>query len=465
MTTIDNSPSAAEEDLSALRDRLREQGVKYLFGAYVDLYGVPKSKCVPIDHLQDAAAGSERYTVGGLEGMGDLGPNEDECLGIPDLGALVILPWDRRYALAPAYLQFADGPYSHDSRYVLKTQLDKAAELGYGVNLGIEPEVYVLEETPGGSYGPWTKSDTLNQPTRAYDVEATILADRFLEPMTEYINELGWDVYSFDHEGGDSQFEFDFGYTDAMAMADRMLIFRLMAKHVARSLGCIASFMPKPFSDSFGSGAHMNMSLFDLSSGANAFADDANSSPGSRNGHTVLAYHFTAGLLRHAGALTALACSTVNSYKRLLPIGLMNEISWAPVYCAYGDNNRTLMCRLPGNRHCIELRIADSASNFYLVTAAMLAAGLEGIRHKLEPGDPVNSDTYKMGDAQLAAAGVRRLPQNLSEAVDELERDELIREVLGSEFHASFVSAKRAEWRMYNTVVGEWEREHYLHLW
>jgi glutamine synthetase len=123
------------------------------------------------------------------------------------------------------------------------------------------------------------------------------------------------------------------------------------------------------------------------------------------------------------------------------------------------------MCRLPSNRHCVELRIADSGSNFYLVTAAMLAAGLEGIRQKLEPGDPVNSDTYKMGDAQLAAAGVNRLPQNLSEACDALERDELIREVLGSEFHASFLSAKRAEWRMYNTVVGEWEREQYLHLW
>jgi glutamine synthetase len=443
---------------------LRDQGVKYLFGAYVDLYGVPKSKAVPIDHLQDMAAGSERYTVGGLEGMGELGPHEDECQGIPDLDSLVILPWDRRYALAPAYLRFAGAPYSHDSRYVLKTQLDKAAELGYRVNLGIEPEFYVLEEVDG-KYDLWAKTDTLNAPTRAYDIEATILADRFLEPMIEYMNELGWDVYSFDHEGGDSQFEFDFSYCDAMEMADRMLIFRLMAKHVARTLGCVASFMPKPFSDGFGSGAHMNMSLVDAQTGANAFADESNGTPGSRNGHTALEYHFTAGLLRHAGALTALACSTVNSYKRLLPIGLMDEISWAPVYCGYGDNNRTLMCRLPSNRHCVELRIADSGCNFYLVAAAMLAAGLEGIRQKFEPGDPVNADTYTLSDAELAAAGVDRLPQNLSDACDALERDELIREVLGSEFHASFLGAKRAEWRMYSTVVGEWERDQYLHLW
>ncbi len=464
MSTTDNPPSVVQGNLSALREKLRDQGVKYLFGAYVDLYGVSKSKCVPIDHLEDMAAGSERYTVGGLEGMGELGPHEDECQGIPDLDSLIILPWDRRYALAPAYLRFAGGPYSHDSRYVLKTQLDKAAELGYRVDLGVEPEVYVLEEADG-MFGPWEKTDLLNAPTRAYDIEATILADRFLAPMTEHMNELGWDVYSFDHEGGDSQFEFDFGHCEAMEMADRMLIFRLMAKHVARTLGCVASFMPKPFSDSFGSGAHMNMSLVNTATGANAFADELNSAPGSRNGHTAAAYHFTAGLLRHAGALTALACSTVNSYKRLLPIGLMDEISWAPVYCAYGDNNRTLMCRLPSNRQCIELRIADSASNFYLVTAAMLAAGLEGVRQQLEPGDPVNADTYKLTDAELAAAGVDRLPQNLGEAMDALERDELIREVLGSEFHASFLAAKRAEWRMYNTVVGEWEREQYLHLW
>jgi glutamine synthetase len=465
VSTTDNSLSGVHGSLSALREKLREQGVKYLFGAYVDVYGVPKAKCVPLNHLEDMAAGSERYTVGGLEGMGELGPHEDECLGIPDLDSLIILPWDRRYALAPAYLEFAGAPYSHDSRYVLKTQLDKAAELGYGVNLGVEPEFYVLEEGADGTFGLWTKTDALNLPTRAYDVEATMLADRFLEPMIEYMNELGWDVYSFDHEGGDSQFEFDFSYCSAMEMADRMLIFRLMAKHVARTLGCIATFMPKPFSDSFGSGAHMNMSLVDTATGVNVFADEANSAPGSRGGHTADAYHFTAGLLRHAGALTALACSTVNSYKRLLPIGLMNEISWAPVYRGYGDNNRTLMCRLPSNRHCIELRIADSGSNFYLVAAAMLAAGLEGIRQRLEPGDPVNADTYQLGDAQLAAAGVDRLPQNLGEALDELERDELIREVLGTEFHSSFISAKRAEWRMYNTVVGDWEREQYLHLW
>jgi glutamine synthetase len=394
--------------------------------------------------------------------MGELGPHEDECLGIPDLGRITVLPWDRRYAVAPANLRFEGAPYSHDSRHVLQTQIAAAAELGYRVNLGIEPEVYVLRETADGVIEPWAKDDGINQPTRGYDIDATVTADAFLEPMVEYMNALGWKVYSFDHEGGDSQYEFDFDYCEALEMADRMLLFRMMVKHVARSLSAFASFMPKWDSSSFGSGAHLNMSLADLDGGANAFS----AAPGEgRNGYTPEAMWFTGGLLKHAGAITALACSTVNSYKRLLPIGHMNEISWAPVYAAYGDNNRTLMCRLPTGRQCVELRTADMGSNFYLVAALMLGAGLEGIRQRLDPGEPVNSDTYSIDDAELAAAGVHRLPRTLGEACDALERDELARDVLGEAFHASFLAYKREEWRQYNTVVSAWERDQYLRLW
>jgi glutamine synthetase len=449
--------------LGDVRDRLAAQGVKYLFGAYVDVHGVPKSKCVPIDHLESMFTGSELYTVGALDGMGDLGPNDDECEGHPDLAALTVLPWDERYAIAPADLLFHGEPYSHDSRRVLKRQLAAAAELGLSLNLGIEPEVYVLRKSEQGDYRPWVPEDVVNAPTRGYDLETTMLADPFLEPMVEHMRTLGWDVYSFDHEGGDGQYEFEFRYTDGLRMADRMLIFRLLAKHVARSLGCIATFMPKPFSDNFGSGAHLNMSLADLDSGENRFEGDTDGS--GRTGYSRLAQQFTAGILAHAGAITAVACPTVNSYKRLMPVGHMNHISWAPVYRAYGHNNRTLMCRLPMNRHCVELRTADSACNFYLAAAVALGAGLDGIRHELEPGEPVNFDTYRHDDAELAARGVHRLPTNLGEAVDELERDELVRDVLGAELHQSYVDVKRQEWTDYNTRISAWETEQYLQRW
>jgi glutamine synthetase len=454
-------------DIERLRHDLESQGVKYVFGAYTDVHGVPKSKCVPVSHLADAAAGSELYTVGALDGMGELGPNEDECAGIPDLAEITVLPWDRRYAVAPANLYFHGEPYTHDFRRILQNQIDEAAAAGFRMNMGVEPELYVLRDTPAGVQ-PWIPEDLHNAPTRGYDLETTILADPFLEPMVQYINELGWDVYSFDHEGGDGQYEFDFGYTDALKMADRMLIFRLMAKHVARTLGCFASFMPKPFQTSFGSGAHLNVSLADISTGRNLFdggaSGDLSEIPHDQ-AYGPIAYHFTAGVLAHGAALMAVLSPTVNSYKRLMPRGLMQEISWAPVFQAWGYNNRTLMARLPMNRRCLEVRTADSAVNFYLGAALVLAAGLDGIRRELKPADPVNIDTYKVSEKDLADMGVRRLPWTLGEAVTAFEDSEFAQQVLGPELHASYASLKRAEWQEYNTVVGAWEQDKYLRLW
>ena len=449
-------------DLGALRSKLTDAGVEVLFGAYVDVHGVPKAKAVPVAKLENWAKGSELYTVGALEGMGPLGPNEDECVSIPDLGAITQLPWDPRYAMAPADLYFHDKPYTHDSRWALKRQVQRAADMGYVVNVGIEPEVYVLRETENG-VEPFIAEDWDNRPTDGYDLEATILAEPFLEPMTRYIDQLGWGLYSYDHEGGDGQYEFDFSYTDALGMADRMIVFRLMAKAVARSLGCIASFMPKPWSTAFGSGAHINISVADADTGANLFEGDG----GMRHvpGYTDLALSFTAGVLKHGDALSAILCPTVNSYKRLLPRGLMNEISWAPVYRAYGSNNRTLMGRLPMNRRCLEVRNADSASNLYLGLAAVIAAGLEGVEEGLDPGEPINVDTYETSSEELMALGVHRLPLTLGEALDAFSVDSLVAETLGKEFHTDYEAYKRREWDEYNTVVDEWEVNKYLKLW
>ncbi|MDH3694410.1 MAG: hypothetical protein OER96_07570, partial [Gammaproteobacteria bacterium] len=395
-------------DVDLKEQELIDAGVKYVFGAYVDIHGVPKSKAVPVEHLRDMLEGSELYTVGALEGMGELGPNEDECVSIPDPTTLVVLPWDTRYAIAATNLYFNKKHYDHDSRWILQRQIAAADQQGYIMNMGVEPEVYVLRKTDD-DWQPFVSEDQENLPTRGYDIETTILADSFLAPMVENMNTLGWDVYSFDHEGGDGQYEFDFRYTDVLNMADRMLIFRLMAKHVARNIGCIASFMPKPWSDAFGSGAHMNVSLADKESGKNLFENEnKNESPGE-HGYSELAYHFTAGVLKHAGAITAVVCPTVNSYKRLEPYGRMREMSWAPVYQAYGHNNRTLICRLPMNRFCLEVRQPDSACNFYLGAAMIFAAGLEGIREKLDPGKAVDFNTYDMDDHELAQSGIHRL--------------------------------------------------------
>jgi glutamine synthetase len=404
------------------------------------------------------ASGSELYTVGAMEGMGELGPHEDECEGHPDLDRLTVLPWNGRFAMAPTELHLHGRPYEQDSRNALIRQVAAARELGFTANVGIEPEFYVIRET-GDGWKPLVASDADNGPTRGYDLEATILAEPFLGPMVEYMNQLGWGVYSFDHEGGDGQYEFNFAYTDALTMADRMVVFRLMAKHVARGLGCIATFMPKPFQDDFGSAAHINISLADAESGANLFAE--NDEPGR---YSDLARHFTAGVLAHAGAISAVVSPTVNSYKRFTSKGFMEEISWAPVYQAYGENNRTLMCRLPVNRHCIEVRTADSAVNYYLGMAMVLGAGLDGIRRKLDPGEPLNQDTYKLSAEELEKLGAQPLPGSLGEALDAFETDTVAAEVFGQEFHHTFLTYGRQEVHEYGAVVTDWETRKYLRM-
>lgn len=443
-------------DISETISKLKEQGVQFIFGFYVDINGVPKSKCVPVDSLGSMVEGSELYTVGALEGMGDLGPHEDECAGFPDLDRMVILPWDKRFALIPSSLHLNGERYNQDSRNLLIEVVEKAENMGFTANVGIEPEFYVIRETENG-WEPIVANDKINAPTRGYDLETTMLAEPFLGPMTKYMKELGWGLYSFDHEGGDGQYEFNFNYADALTMSDQMTIFRLMAKHVARENGCIATFMPKPFQDDFGSASHINISLASKETGKNLFeAGDAS------GGYSETAMHFVAGVLEHASAISAVICPTVNSYKRFSSKGFMDEISWAPIFQAWGQNNRTLMCRMPVNRHCLEVRTADSAVNYYLGIALVLAAGLDGVERKLKAPDPINVDTYKLDQNDPAARGCLQLPKTLDEALDAFEESAFAKKVFGEEFHASFLKCKREESHEFRTVVTGWEVDKYL---
>ncbi len=434
---------------------LMEEGVQYVFGSWADFYGRPKAKAVPVRQFEDMVRGSELYTVGALPGMGPLGPHEDECQAVADLASLTICPWDRRYAWMAADLVWHDRPYEYCPRHILKKTLAQAETMGFGFNLGFEPELYVLRSGDNGELLPLHPADT---GFWGYDVESTLDGMSFLDVMVQYLDELGWGVYSFDHEGGNSQYEFDFGYSDALTQSDRFTFFRLMVKEVAKKLGAFATFMPKPYSDNFGSGAHYNMSLFDPATGDNLFADD--SDPRGM-GYSKLAYHFVAGMLKHAGAITAVTCPTVNSYKRLVGRGFMDDITWAPVFVRYGDNNRTLMIRLPDNRRCVENRACDISSNMYLGAALSLAAGLEGIRDELDPGEPTNINLYELDRRKLKAEGVELLPRNLLEAVNAFEDDSLAGEVFGP-LKDVFVELKNKEWEEYHNVVTDWERDRYL---
>jgi glutamine synthetase len=457
---METDTSTAENRIQTQRETLKSQGVKYCVGAYVDLHGVPKGKVVPIEHFDHFAHGSELYTGYALDGLGQR-PNDDEISSVPDLDRVMILPWNPAVAWLPADNEFKGKPYEINTRVALKKVLRQAAELGLGMHLGIECEVFVVRMTEQGKLEIPNSDDDLIK--SCYDVKRFMDRYDWLDKMATAINDLGWDLYSFDHEDANSQFEFDFKYADALTMCDRYTFFRYMAKHYAAEEGLLATFMPKPFADKTGSGAHFNMSLYDLETGRNMFACPPKEDPRGL-GITELGYHFIGGILKHGLALCAAWAPTVNSYKRLVRRGMMAYYSWAPVFNSYGRNNRTNSLRVPMGGGRVESRNADSSCNPYLAAALALAAGLEGIRERIDPGEPVEENLYELSRAELDARGLFELPRTLDEAVEAFSADPFIEQVLGSELRKEFITYKAEEWREYHQQVSQWEVDRYARL-
>jgi glutamine synthetase len=449
---------AAPHDAEALARSLAEKGVLYVTGSFLDVLGRAKGKMVPVHHLPGLLRGSERYTPRGLGDLGQMTPEEDEVVALPDPSTLRILPWDRRFAWMAADMLFGGRePWALCPRSILKRQLARAADRGLTFQLGVELELFVFKESSltrrDGYLEPMARSGGL-KPTPAYDVDATLDAAAFLDPMVRWLNECDFGVFSFDQEGGDGQYEIDFRHAPALETADKMTLFRLAARQAAKQAGLCATFMPKPYTGSWGSGAHFNMSLCDAGTGANLMPD-ANDPRGV--GWSRLTYQFVAGLLKHARSLAAVTTPTVNSFKRLTPRLADGSVSWAPVYAAYGDNNRSCMVRLPRNRPCVEDRAVDAAANTYLAAAFVLAAGLEGIELGLDPGHPVGERAYDPVSAKAV-----RLPRTLLEAIDAFEEDPLTHQVFPGRFVTEYVRMKRNEWDEYHSQVTDWERERYL---
>jgi len=440
-----------------LKQRLVEGGVKYCIGAYVDIHGVPKGKVVPLDHLSHFLEGSELYTGYALDGLGQR-PNDDEFASVPDPHGMIQLPWNQEIAWFPADLHLHGEPYPISTRVALQNVLNQAKDMGYSCNLGIECEVFVVKEEEDGQLSIPNPHDDLTK--SCYDVKLFLDRYPWLDKMASGIQELGWDLYSFDHEDANSQFEFDFKYSDALTMCDRYIFFRLMAKEYAAQEGLLATFMPKPFADKTGSGAHFNMSLAHPESGKNLFECPVEDDPRGL-GLSQLGYQFIAGILRHGPALCAAFAPTVNSYKRLVRRGLMPYYSWAPVFNSYGRNNRTNSVRVPmGGGRC-ESRNADSSCNPYLAAALAFAAGLEGIREGLDPGPAQELNLYELSAEELKDRGISELPRSLDEAVQAFQADPFVTDVLGQGLRDEFITYKAEEWRQYHLAVSQWEINEY----
>jgi len=435
------------------RKYLKDNKVKYILAQFVDIHGAAKAKAVPVEHLDmmlNEGAGFAGFALWGF-GMGPHGP---DYMAVGDPSTLSVIPWMPGFARMACYGHVNGAPYQYCSRVVLKRQLDALAKRGLTMYTGIEPEFMLLKRATDGKLGPADDTDLLEKP--CYDYKGLARSVPFLQAMVEALRAVGVDVYQIDHEDANGQFEVNFTYGDALSSADRLVLVKMAASEIAKSMGMIATFMPKPFSDRTGTGAHFHISIGN-SKVKNLF-HDAKDKNGL--GLSTMAYHFMGGVLSHAKALTAVVAPTINSYKRLVVGRALSGATWAPAYIAYGNNNRTACVRVPYGR--LELRLPDGSANPYLASAAILAAGMDGVDRKLDPGKPVNENLYEWSPEKLKRAGIGLLPQSLKEALDEFEKDKVLRAAIGEDLSQEFLTLKRMEWVEYSRHVSEWERERYV---
>ena len=435
------------------KEFLGRHDIKFVLAQFVDIHGTAKAKAVPSAHLDMVLSEGAGFAGFALWGMG-MGPNGPDYMAVGDLSSLSVVPWMPGFARLACDGHVNGKPYAYCSRVVLKRELKALAEEGLTLYTGIEPEFMLLTKRADGALAPADDSDALDKP--CYDYKGLARSTAFLTRIVDALREAGIDVYQIDHEDANGQFEVNFTYADALKTADNFVLVKMAASEIARSMGMIATFMPKPFSNRTGTGTHFHLSLGSAKA-KNLFVDERD-----RNGLGLsqMGYHFTAGLLAHAGALAAVCAPTINSYKRLVVGRSLSGATWAPAYVAYGDNNRSACVRIPGGR--LELRLPDGACNPYLATAAILAAGMDGVRRKLDPGPPNNTDLYAFSPAELQEQGIALLPQNLAQAIDALEADDVVRRALGEELAAEFITLKRMEWVEYSRQVSSWETQRYL---
>ncbi|MDD3884232.1 MAG: type III glutamate--ammonia ligase [Gallionella sp.] len=438
-------------NLAEAKKFLADNDVKYVLAQFVDIHGTAKAKSVPVDHFEEILTTGAGFAGFAIWGMG-IEPHGPDFMAVGDLDTLSLVPWQPGYARIVCDGHVHKKPWEIDARVTLKNQLKRLEAKGLTFYTGLEPEFSLLKKNADGKIVPCDDSDTLAKP--CYDYKGLSRARAFLEKLTDSMKAVGIDVYQIDHEDANGQFEINYTFENCLTSCDHYIFFKMAASEIANDMGLICSFMPKPFANRPGNGMHMHMSLGD---GKKNLFQDKNDALGMDL--SKLAYQFMAGVLKHAPALAAFCAPTVNSYKRLVVGRSLTGATWAPAYIGYGDNNRSSMVRIPGGR--LELRLPDGACNPYLATAAVIAAGLDGIDNDLDPGKPHNMNLYQLSEQQLKDEGIEILPQNLHEALLALEKDTLLQEALGP-VTDEFLKLKHMEWVEYMRHVSDWELKSYL---
>lgn len=442
--------SYTKEDLLAIAET---EHVKFVRLQFTDVNGTIKNVEVPVSQLDKALSNKMMFDGSSIDGFTRI--EESDMLLYPDFNTWVIFPWTAEKGkvarlICDVYTPNLQ-PFTGDPRMNLKRVLKEMEAEGFtSFNLGPEPEFFLFKLDENGK-----PTLELNDNAGYFDLAPTDLGENCRRDIVLELESMGFEIEASHHEVASGQHEIDWKYADAVSACDNIQTFKLVVKTIARKHGLHATFMPKPIYGINGSGMHFNMSLFNEK--GNAFYDE-----NGKDGLSELAYHFIAGILRHAKGYTAVTNPTVNSYKRLVP-GYE-----APSYIAWSSSNRSPLVRIPSSRGLstrVELRSVDPSANPYLSMSVVLRAGLDGIKRKLEVPAPIDRNIYSMTASELEENGIDQLPSDLSRALEALSKDQTIIDGLGEHIYANFLELKNLEWDSYRTTVHAWEQEQYLELY
>jgi len=434
--------------VSEMLDRIDADLIKFLRLQFTDIQGIPKNVAIPVQQAEKALTEGIWFDGSSIEGFARI--EESDMLLKPDINTYAILPWrpaDARVArfICDVYT-YGNKPFEGDPRYILKKQIDEAKAMGFSFNTGPELEFFLFKLVDG-------RPSTLYQDYGGYfDLAPTDWAEDVRRDIIFALTQMGFEIEASHHEVAESQHEIDFKYSTALDTADKVITFKFATKTLALNRNLHATFMAKPIAGINGSGMHTHGSL--SKDGKNAFYD-----PKGEKQLSSTAYHYIGGILEHAKAITRVANPTINSYKRLVP-GYE-----APVYISWSASNRSALVRVPaarGNSTRAEFRSPDPMCNPYLCFAAMLAAGLDGIKKKIEPPESTDVNIYNLSEKERKSRGIEMLPGSLIESNAELNRDQVIRKAMGSHVMEGLNSIAQMESDAFRLAVHPWELDRYL---
>jgi len=430
----------------------KEKKIKYFLISFVDLFGVLRSKLVPtraIKEMQESGAG-----FAGFAAWLDMSPADSDMFGIPDPDSLIQLPWNKEVGWLASDLWMNGKPVEASPRVMLKNQIKRLKKKGLTMKSGVECEYFLISQD-GNSIADLR--DIQSKP--CYDQSALMRRYDLIKEICDSMIEMGWGPYQNDHEDANGQFEMNWDYDDCLTTADRHTFFKFMVKTIAEKHGLRATFMPKPFENLTGNGCHAHISVWDGKK--NKFLDKSNNL-----GLSKMAYNFLGGVIKHASSLAAFFNPTINSYRRINAPPTKSGSSWSPSSISYTGNNRTHMIRIPDPGR-FELRLMDGSANPYLLQASVLAAGLDGLTNKIDPGKPLNCNMY---EDHKKYPNLPKLPDELDQSLEKLKNNKDINKAFGKEVINSYIKLRNSEIKQFKhkenfdktKAITRWERDNTL---